>query len=219
MFFMPQRLSILSASFRRSLGPSAIWLLLATIVPASGAGDSIEESAWRVSLEPRFTRAAASAPVTAAQRTDFAGGVASEDGVITFSRAQWEGLGISWDDFFTKARAQSASDLASLKPKFVRDRRTKVIEYATLCSEQPIIATAVLAPKFLALFADTLGPTVLVAVPNRYTAFVFPKLASNYETLAASVIAAYHATVYPVSLEVFEFGPGGIRAVGAYEEQ
>ena len=27
---------------------------------------------------------------------------------------------------------------------------------------------------FLQLFQDTLGPKVLVAVPNRYTAYVFP---------------------------------------------
>jgi hypothetical protein len=193
-----------------------VWCLLA--LAARGAGLLPEESAWRVWLEPRFTRAAASGPVPGAQRTDFAGGIAGEEGPVVFSRSQWDSLGIAWDDFFTKARANAAPELAALKPKFVRDRRTKVIAYATLASEQPIMASAVLAPKFLALFADTLGPKVLVAVPNRHTAFVFPRLASNYQDFASTVIEAYRATTYPVSLEVLEFGPEGIRAVGVYEE-
>lgn len=203
----------------RVLAPVAIGLMWAGLALAAlGAGVLPEESAWRVWLEPRFSRAAASAAVPGAQRTDFAGGSAGEEGPVAFSRVQWEALGMTWEAFFGNARANAAAELAGLKPKYVRDRRTKVIEYATLSSEQPIMAGAVLAPKFLALFADTLGPKLLVAVPNRHTAFVFPALASNYQALAPQVIEAYRATSYPVSLEVFEFGPEGIRAVGVYEE-
>jgi hypothetical protein len=197
---------------------AAVFVSCLFMADVHGSGLLPEEGAWRVWLEPRFTRAAASASVPGAERTDLAGGTAGEEGPVAFSRNQWEGLGVPWVDFFTKARANAAPELASLKLKFVRDRRTKVIEYATLSSEQPIMASAVLAPTFLALFADTLGPKVLVAVPNRHTAFVFPRLASNYQDLASTVIEAYRATTYPVSLEVLEFGPEGIRAVGVYEE-
>jgi hypothetical protein len=92
-----------------------------------------------------------------------------------------------------------------------------VIQYAELSSAQPIVASAVLAPKFLPLFKDTLGDSVLVVVPNRYTAFVFPQLATRYQEYFPLVFAAYGETAYPVSVEVFEFSAKGIRAVGVFD--
>ena len=80
------------------------------------------------------------------------------------------------------------------------------------------MASAVLAPRFLALFRQTLGDTVLVVVPNRYTAFVFPQLATHYQEYYPMVFAAYRETAFPISVEVLEFSAAGIRAVGVYEE-
>jgi hypothetical protein len=55
-------------------------------------------------------------------------------------------------------------------------------------------------------------------MPNRYTVFVFPSLASEYKNYAPMVIQAYHNSAYPVSLEVFERSEGGIRAIGIYDD-
>ena len=57
-----------------------------------------------------------------------------------------------------------------------------------------------------------------VAVPNRYTVYVFPRLASEYKEYSPLVMGAYHDSAYPVSLEVFEISPGGIRAIGVFED-
>jgi hypothetical protein len=70
----------------------------------------------------------------------------------------------------------------------------------------------------LKLFADTLGDRVLLVVPSRYRAYVFPKLASRYLEYTPMVFEAYRATEFPVSVELFELGADGMKAVGIYEE-
>jgi hypothetical protein len=93
-----------------------------------------------------------------------------------------------------------------------------VIQYAELKSERPIVASAVLAPKFLEMFKDTLGEKVLLVVPSRFKAYVFPALASNYQDYYPMVFEAYRGTAWPISVEVFEVSAEGMRAVGVYKE-
>jgi len=57
-----------------------------------------------------------------------------------------------------------------------------------------------------------------VVMPNRFTVFVFPKLASEYEEYSPMILEAFHATPYPVSLEVFEETDDGLKAIGVYDE-
>jgi hypothetical protein len=59
---------------------------------------------------------------------------------------------------------------------------------------------------------------VLLVVPNRSTAFVFPALAGNHRDYWPMVFEAYRATPFPVSIEVFELSARGLRAVGAFQE-
>lgn len=121
------------------------------------------------------------------------------------------------EQFIARGRANAAADLAGLKPRYERDSK-KVITYAALESEKPIVASAVLAPKFLELFQETLGEKVLVVVPSRFAAFVFPHLASEYQQFSPMIFRAFRATPWPVSVEVFEVGPSGWRCIGAYQE-
>ncbi len=172
--------------------------------------------AWRVWLSPRYMHSAAGAVVPGAKLTEFAGGRLEDDDLTPFTKTEFAALGLSWDDFFAKAREACAADLAALQPRYVRNRR-QVIEYAVLESKDPVVASAVLAPKFLALFSETLGPKVLVSMPNQFQAFVFPALASDYQDYAPMVREAYRATAHPVSLEVLEFSAAGIKAIGAYD--
>jgi hypothetical protein len=134
-----------------------------------------------------------------------------------FSREGWKTVGGDWEQFMAQARINAAADLATLKPEYTRNKR-KVIEYATVRSPQPIVASAVLAPGFLRMFEDTLGPKVIVAVPNRFVAFVFPALASNYTEYAPMIFREYRETTMPVSVEVFEISAEGVRAIGIFEE-
>jgi hypothetical protein len=133
------------------------------------------------------------------------------------TRDEFAALGIEWDKFAARARQNASTDLATLKPRFERNTR-KTIVYAALESEKPIVAGAVLAPGFLDLWKDTIGEKVLVVVPSRFSAFVFPHIASDYQTYYPMVLRAYRDSAHPVSVEVFEVSKSGWKCVGAYQD-
>ncbi len=186
-----------------------------------GAVDAAEPApvreSWRVWLEPHFLRSPISEPIANSQKTELGGGTLGEAGLVAMSKADFAHVGLSWEEFAAQARRNATADAAGLKPVYVRNHQ-RVIEYAELRSERPIVASAVLAPAFSAQFAETLGPEILLVVPNEKTAFVFPKLASNYRSYAGMVLQAYRETSHPVSLEVFEVSASGFRAVGAFAD-
>jgi hypothetical protein len=175
------------------------------------------DETWRVWLEPKSMRPPVANPVTGSERTLYAAGTLRDGQLTTFPVAEFAALKMKWREFMAQAQANAAADLATLQPRYVRNRRN-VIEYAVLESAKPIVASAVLAPGMLGLFAETLGDTVLLVVPNRATAFVFPALAGNHREYWPMVFEAYRATAYPVSVEVFELSAKGLRAVGVFEE-
>jgi hypothetical protein len=171
---------------------------------------------WRVWLEPRALRAPVCGAIDGAQHTQWVGGVRHGGWDEWLPKSRWESLGVSWEVFFQKAQANADADLAELTPRYVRNRN-RVIEYAVLSSERPLVASAVSSSKLPALFESTLGESLLVVVPSRFTAFVFPRLASNYQLYAELVFDAFESTAFRGSLEVFEVGAGGWKAVGIYE--
>lgn len=181
-------------------------------ISAARADDAPTDPTVRAWLEPKSMRAPVVLPIAGAQRTEIALGRLTTEGLEPFTKA----VTATGEELLAVGCANAAADLATLVPRYARDRR-KVIQYAELHSTQPIVASAVLAPKFLPLFKDTLGDSVLVVVPSRYTAFVFPQLATHYQEYYPMVFAAYGETAYPVSVEVFEFSARGIRAVGVFD--
>jgi hypothetical protein len=191
-----------------------VWAGLAARV----CGGAPEEAQWRCWLEPKFMHSPGAQPIEGARRTELAGGFLTELGLETATSAERDSLGTQWASVFAKGRENAAADLKSVTTEYARNKQ-RVIEYAIVRSEKGLVASAVLAPKFLEQFAETLGPTVLLVVPNRGVAYVFPKLASHYQELAPEVLEAYRNTHWPVSLEVFELGPGGaLKSVGAYAD-
>ncbi|HEX8310675.1 MAG TPA: hypothetical protein VF614_05110 [Chthoniobacteraceae bacterium] len=156
-------------------------------------------------------------PIKGAQKTALAPVTVTEGEYVFPSREQFEALSIDREGIERVAAPVAEEELKKLEPRYVRDKR-KVIEYAELASEEPIVANAVLAPSFLSLFTKTLGEKVLLVVPSRYKAYVFPAAASRYQEYWPMVFEAYRATAFPVSVEVFEISDNGMRAVGIYEE-
>jgi hypothetical protein len=153
--------------------------------------------------------------VPGAQGTVFAGGFWDGAQLVPFARSQWAALALSWEGFESAARGKAGGDLAGVSVRFERDKR-RVIQFAELSSEQPLVASAVLAPGLGARFSDTLGEVLLLAVPSRYRAFVFPQHGRDPSQYAGMVWAAYRESAYPVSIELFEWRNGRIKAVGAY---
>ena len=176
-----------------------------------------DESGWRVFLEPKFLKSPVTSKIRSAQRTELAAGVLEGKELSVMSKDAFAALGVDWKAFANRALQNAAADLALLKPRFERNARN-TIEYGALESEEPIVAAAVLAPGFLELWKETLGEKVLVIVPNRNTAFVFPPIASDYQGYYPMIFRAYRETAHPVSVEVFEVSKTGWKCVGVYQE-
>jgi hypothetical protein len=201
--------------FALPLGWQAFAVVALLLCPAL-EGRAAADPTWRVWLEAKFLAPAVHAPVTGAQGTVFAGGFWDGAQLVSFERSQWGALGLSWEAFEASARARAAVDLGGVSVRFERDKR-RVIEFAELSSDQPLVASAVLAPSFGARFSETLGEVLLLAVPSRYRAYVFPQHGRDPSQYAGMVWAAYRETAYPVSVELFEWRKGKIQAVGVFE--
>ena len=106
--------------------------------------------------------------------------------------------------------------LAGLKPRFIRDDHN-VIQCAVLESENPLTASAVLAPEFSALFDESLGPDILVAIPNRFRVFVFPKGAPAFQRYSEVVIAEYESSSCPLSKKLFSIRKNNLSTVESYQ--
>jgi len=171
---------------------------------------------WRVILEPKFMHRQVEWEIPGAQRTVLTPIVVNGDDYLFPTRQIWDEFHLTQEEIQRRADIAAAADLASLTPHYERNAK-QVIEYAELRSNRPIVASAVLAPKFLDLFRDTLGEKVLVVVPNRFTAYVFPALASNYADYYPMVFDAYHATAWPISVELFQVSAAGWQYVGVYQ--
>ena len=181
--------------------------------------EPLAKGTWRVLIEPRFMRPEVSQPISGSKAAVLAAGwAAPESGEVRyFRKGEFANLRVSsWDAFMAQAQAASAEELSRLVPEYIRDKK-QVIECAILHSDRQTTSSAVLAPNFLKRFQEVFGPKVLVAVPNRFTIYVFPALASRYADYGGRVIADYYATVYPVSREIFELSATGFKATGAFQ--
>ncbi len=130
---------------------------------------------WRVILEPMSMHRQVTWEIPSAKRTVLAPVVVDGDDYLYPTKKILDQFGVDAAEIQKRAVKAAEADLASLKPRYQRDRK-QVIQYAELRSDRPIVCSAVLAPKFLEMFKDTLGETVLLVVPNRFTAYVFPAL-------------------------------------------
>jgi len=122
-------------------------------------------------------------------------------------------LNVNQKKILASAPAAASAVLATLKPRYVRDSN-KVIQYAVVESDSPLTASSVLAAEFAGLFAKTLGPELIVAIPNRFRIFIFPKATFASLNISDLIFSEYHATAWPVTREVFELRKGKLIAIG-----
>lgn len=170
-------------------------------------------------IEPRNLRGEVFVLPEGARRTVFSAARKGRLGPRHFSREEFKAaFPDGWKQFYKQGVEAAAKHLESLKPKFVRDSQ-KVIEYAIMESDHPLTATTILAPKFRAKFTETLGEELLIAIPNRTTILVFPKLASKMPEFYDLLADLHQDAVYPASGEVFELSRDGIRVVGAFRDR
>ena len=197
--------------------PSAKWKIIGTLfwMVFSGVLNAQAPPTWHLLIEPSFMHPEVSFRIPGAKRTLLVPGYLNQENEpVYFKKKEFKALGVDQDGFLKQSLANATEK--KVKTSLVRDEK-KVIQYGLLQSESPLTATMVLSPDFLKTFADLFGPKLLVALPNRYTVYIFPKLASNYQNEADRVISDYKNSGTPVSLEVFEVDPTGLKAIGMYE--
>jgi len=183
---------------------------------AAAFAQAQEPATWHVLIEPTFMSPPVMHAISGAKKTALVAGYEDADKMLQyFSKEKFATLKVSWDDFVKRAAENKAE--RKLTTRFVRDSKD-VIQYAVLASDSPLTGTAVLAPDFAKKLADIFGEHPLVVVPNRYTVFIFPKLASEYQDYAPMILDAYRSTPYPVSLEVFEVEDDGLKAIGSFDQ-
>jgi hypothetical protein len=197
--------------------------LLAAAWPARGTSPTpVPTPAWRVAVVG-FQRPAGvwTTRISGAQFTELAAACPGEKGAFRYlTREEFAALGVDWATFQAGAAPAAAALLAKVTPEWIRDGN-QVIDCAILRGARPDedITPVILTPGFLKRFTPVFGRKFLIAIPERGTVFLFPLLASRYQDYAERVLSVYHKSKNPVSREVLELGPGGLRAIGAYAEQ
>jgi hypothetical protein len=190
-------------------------LAVLAVISLNAARGQEDASQWHVLIEPGFMFPEVSFPIPGAKDTVYVPGYMAEGEPQYFTKKDWDAQQLTWDKFRTRAEANATEKKFSAE--LVRDTH-KVVQYAAITSDDPLTATMILSPDFLKRFNDIFGPTVLVALPNRFTVYVFPTLASEYKNFGPLVLRAYEGSTWKVSREIFEVSPKGIRAVGSFDE-
>ena len=197
--------------------PSAKWKIIGPLIWMTlwGVLQAQAPSTWHLLIEPSFMHPEVSFRIPGAERTLLVPGYLDAlNEPVYFKKKEFEALGVDRAGFLKQSLANATEK--KVKTSLVRDGKN-VVQYGLLQSESPLTAAMVLSPEFLKTFADIFGDKLLVALPNRYTVYIFPRLASDYQSQARQVITDYKNSGAPVSQEVFEVGPTGIRAIGTYE--
>jgi hypothetical protein len=177
-----------------------------------------QEAVWHLVFQPTFMRPDFMIPIAGTKETILTPALIRGEDATVLKKKDADRLKLDMDSIRRIARASASAELAKLKPEYVRDKHGVAI-FALLASDSPATASAVLAPDFAEKFADTLGPDLLVAIPNRYRIYVYPALASRFQETASLVLRDYEISGYPVSKEVFRLTPQGLVAIGAFEAQ
>lgn len=173
------------------------------------------EDVWHLLPEPKFFGYEAAWPIEGSQKTVLVPAREKNGEIHPLRQSEIQERGISREAIEATAYPAAAKVLEGLIPQYVRDERG-VIQYAILESDNPLTASAVLAPEFADVFAETLGPDLLVAIPHRNRIYVFSKQSPVYRHIAEQVIVDYASSSYPVSKEVFAVKNGQLSAIGRY---
>ncbi len=164
-------------------------------------------------VEPSFMDYKVRRPIEGSQRTILALVRVGDGGIVPVDGGNERPLALAMKKISAEANATAEAVLATLEPQFVRDKNG-VILHAVLESSNPLTASAVLAPGFADRFAKTLGPDLLVAMPNRFLVFVFSRQDEAFRRVGEDIISGYLGSNYPVSREVFALENGKLRSTG-----
>ena len=169
--------------------------------------------------EPRAMGTSNSKPWAEARRTVLspARQIADKPGIRTYSVAEFEKLGISWEKFLQKAQSTAEKRLAAVKPEIKQDDKGKVL-YAVYRSEESTIASLLVAPSLAKIYEKIFGPEVWVVIPDRHSLFVLPPDVKVLEEFAADLTTRFEGDAFAASEEIFALKGDGTqqRVIGTF---
>ena len=180
-------------------------VFLATFLLCLGLHDLAQAEAVII-LDPYFYRTPLSESIDGSTKTVLGYYEETEGRVTPLPKATSEPL----PELRTLAIAYAQAILKRIEPKVIRDKHG-VIVAIRFEDQDPALSSIVLTPGFSNRFANSLGKNCLVAIPNRQTVFVFPRLGSNFEEFSIPLRSFYHNSVWPVSTELFEWKDGALH--------
>lgn len=209
----------------RSFLPFFLCLGLSTFAVAQSPAPTVTRAfkleSYLLQVEPKAMRTAISKPYGNSQRTVFtpAREVGGNDWLTTYSEAEFEKLGISWESFMERARIAADRRLATLKPELVKDRDGRVL-YAVYRGERPSYSSLLLAPSLAKVFEKIFGPEVWLAAPDRHSLYVFPANPEVVNNFAADLEERFQTNAFAASEEVFSLNTAGeLRAVAVFTDR
>lgn len=169
------------------------------------------ETIWPV-LEPAFQRPPFHEQVAGAEETIIAVAQPDEHWGLRFVEKM---DGNTLDELLLGPSEQVEALFQDQEILYYRDD-DDILEYAAITDENHLLTAIVFAQGFYDQFSDLFGPEFLVVIPNRFTLYIFPKLAGTVELYGPIFLDQYSGATYPVSREVLERSAEGLRAVGSF---
>ena len=179
----------------------------------ASAAQALADSRWVLMVEPSFMDYKMRRPIAGSNRTILAIVRVVDGEIQPLTREEKKSVNMTFEQIEADAQKTASAVLSHLTPRFARDKKN-VIQYAVLESDNPLTASCVLAPDFASKFASTLGPDLLVAMPNRYKVLVFCRQDIQFQRHFEDIVAGYLDSTYPVSREIFALEKGRLRSLG-----
>jgi hypothetical protein len=133
--------------------------------------------------------------------------IAETPGIQTYTKEEFQKLGVSVDTFAERARAAADRLLATIQPDLVKDAEGRV-RYAVYRSDLPLMASLVTAPSLPITFEKLFGAEIWVALPDRHSLFVFPANPDALQEFSTDLAERYRADAHAASPEIFTLKKG-----------
>lgn len=128
-------------------------------------------------------------------------------GIATYSKDEFKRLGLSLETYLERAKNAADKLLASLKPDLIKDADGKLL-YAVFRGDRAVMASLLIAPSLPALFEQTLGSELWVALPDQHSLFVFPAKPEVVSAFTSDLAERYRNDAHAASPEIFALKAG-----------
>lgn len=195
-------------------------MLTAAVLAGEPAASGGKPEQFLMLTEPRAMGSSISKTYAGSKNTVFTPARQNDDGhgIRPYTSAEFARLGISWETFMERAQAVADKRLSAIQPEWKKDDAGQVL-YAVYHSDEPDMASILLAPSLAQIFKKVFPDGVWLAAPNRNTLYVFPAKSGVVESFAEDLKEHFDDHPYAASDEVFALKAdgGALRVVASFK--